>query len=84
MKPSATTMDWMHNFLVNGVGNLEFHLFLSRARSELGIHFAQVQAFMTADWQFPRWQATHKARCGHLFWRRGVLRAAQTIPGWTP
>lgn len=63
MKPSATTMDWMHNLLVNGVGNLECHLFLSRARAELGIQYSQVQAFVTSDWQFPRWRATHKVRC---------------------
>lgn len=77
-------MDWMHMFLVNGVANLEFYLFLSRARLELGIQFSQVQAFMTADWQFPRWQATHKARCAHLFWRRGVLREVSKIPTWIP
>lgn len=62
IKPiSCTTMDWMHNFLVNGLANLEFHLFLCRARAELGVRYAQLHAFATAAWAWPRWQATHKA-----------------------
>ena len=55
-------MDWMHNFLVNGVVNLEFHLFLGRAREELGVRYEQLLAFTTSDWVWPKWQEKHKVQ----------------------
>ena len=55
-------MDWMHNFLVNGVVNLEFHLFLGRAREELGVRYEQLLAFMTSDRVWPKWQEKHKVQ----------------------
>lgn len=62
IKPiSCTTMDWMHNYLVDGVVNLEFHLFLSKAKVVLGLRYPQLHAFATSAWTWPRWQATHKA-----------------------
>jgi len=54
-------MDWMHNFLVGGVANLEFHLFMQNARSELNVKYAQLHMFVAAAWRWPQWQSTHKA-----------------------
>ena len=67
LKPaSATTMDWMHNFLVNGVANLEFHLFLEKAKSELGLRYVDLHNFVVAAWRWPQWQSTHKVFCASL------------------
>lgn len=63
---SGTMMDWMHNFLVNGVVNLEFHLYLSRAREELGVRYEQLLAFTTSAWKWPKWQQKHKAHSEHV------------------
>ena len=58
-------MDWMHNWFVNGVANLEFHLYLQRARDEMGVKCADLHRVTTASWAWPKWQETHKASRAH-------------------
>ena len=62
---SATMMDWMHNYLVNGVANFELHLWLGKAKSEVGVRYATLQEFVQAAWQWPHSQATHKVALAH-------------------
>lgn len=58
---SATHMDFMHNFLVNGVANTEVFLFMARGKAQMGLRFADMLEFVTAAWEFPVWQSSHKA-----------------------
>ncbi len=53
-------MDWMHNFLVNGIANLEVWAFLRACKAELGLTFAQLDKYVKAAWTWPCAQATHK------------------------
>ena len=57
---SVTTMDWFHNFLVNGIVNVEIANFLHRCRTQLGVTYKHLNTFCTADWRFPTNQQTHK------------------------
>ena len=57
---SVTTMDWMHNFLVHGIANLEVFGFLRQCRLLLGIKFEQINTYVTADWCWPKSQSRHK------------------------
>lgn len=56
---SITNMDWMHNFLVNGVVSNELHAFLARCKDKLGVRFQELHRFATADWRWPSAQRTH-------------------------
>ena len=58
----VTRMDWMHNFLVGGILNSEIHSFLERARHDLGLRYKDLDQFVNANWQWPSWQQTHKAK----------------------
>ena len=58
---SITNMDWMHNFLVNGVVSNELHAFLARCKDKLGVRFQELHRFATADWRWPSAQRTHSA-----------------------
>ena len=61
LKPcSSTMMDWMHNFLVHGITNLEVHAFLSCCRQRLGLVFADLHLYAGAAWLWPAVQEKHK------------------------
>lgn len=57
---TATTMDWLHNFLQNGVASHEIAAFLTKCRSELQLGYQDFHNFVRARWVFPYGQATHK------------------------
>lgn len=57
---SVTKMDWMHNMCVGGVSNHELHAFFGCCRTSLGVRFSDLDAFVSASWQWPSWQETHK------------------------
>lgn len=58
---TVTTMDWLHNWLQNGVASQEVAAFLAKSKAALGIDYSHLEQFVTADWRFPRAQSTHKA-----------------------
>lgn len=57
---STTCMDFMHNFLVNGVACTEIFLFLRDGRAEMGMRYADLAEYVNANWIWPRWLSCHK------------------------
>ena len=59
--PATTfTMDWLHNFLCHGVASVEITALLNKCKSELGITYAQLDAFVKSDWVWPSSQPAQK------------------------
>ena len=70
----ATTYDWVHNMLQEGVFNVEISAFLTAAR----IPRADVQAFLAdPTWRFPKWRNV-KSRSLHSIF--GEKRVSATNP----
>ena len=61
IKPaSCLVYDFMHNYLVNGVFNIETGCLLSVAKQACGLTYSDFDKFVRASWTWPRSQEKHK------------------------
>ena len=61
LKPvSCLVYDFMHNYLFNGVFNMETGLLLSEAKRVCGLTYSDFDRFLRASWTWPRSQEKHK------------------------
>jgi len=73
----VTRTDWMHDELQDGVFNTECNLFL-RACSSKGISFLDWEAYLAANWEFPRHRAVRAPDLAKLFNRHGEEHIQKT------
>ena len=76
---SVYTMDWMHNFLCNGVCSVEIAACLGQCHSELGLTYAQLDSFVRSNWSWPSSQSVHKIDA--VFSHSRDMGSAETFRG---
>lgn len=76
---TSCTMDWLHNFLCNGIVSIEIATFLQKAKAELNISYSQLDQYVNARWLYSSTQSRHKI--GHVFSAHRDKNSTDTFRG---